>query len=50
MRGAFFVLDEVGKSLKLLQSRLFLSTDGAIAHVRKSSPPCPPLLSIKSHP
>ena len=39
MRGAFFVLDEVRKSLTLLQSRLFLSTDGAITDVRKSTPP-----------
>ena len=41
MRGAFFVLDEVGKSLTLLQSRLFLSTDGALP---MSANPLPPAL------
>ena len=41
MRGAFFVLDEVRKSLPLLQSRLFLSTDGAL---QMSANPLPPAL------
>ena len=41
MRGAFFVLDEVWKSLTLLQSRLFLSTDGALP---MSANPLPPAL------